>query len=63
MSRPVSPLYLNSFDGEFDDVPMVIGQRQASTLENFYKVRNKLVRRAGQSALGSASLSPDEDLR
>ena len=59
MPRPGSPLHVFSFDGENDDVPMTIGQTQASVLENWTKKRKTLVRRRGQSLLATASLSID----
>ncbi len=59
MPRPFSPLHVFDFLGENDDVPMTIGQAQASTLENWTKKRKTLVRRRGQSLVGEATLMID----
>jgi len=61
--RGTSPLRVSNFLGENDDVPMEVAETQASTLENLYKSRQKLVRRKGTSALGSSNLSPDQNLQ
>jgi hypothetical protein len=46
-----------------DDLPLQIGEEQASTLTNWYKDRRKLKRRKGQLTLGAAALSPDQNLK
>jgi len=61
--RGTSPLRVSNFLGENDDVPMEVAETQASTLENLYKSRQKLVRRKGTAALGSSNLSPDQNLQ
>jgi len=45
-----------------DDVAAEIPEAAASVLANLYPVRNKLVRRKGTSPLGTAALSPDQNL-
>lgn len=62
MPKPFTHLRVSSFLGENDDTPVAIEDSQASTLQDFVKDRRKLKRRKGTSALGSASLSPDESL-
>ena len=62
MARPVSVIRSANFLGLDDDLAAQIGETQASTLENVIKVRKKLVRRGGQTALGAAVVSPDQDL-
>ncbi len=62
MPRPTTLLTWRDFEGEFDGVPIEAGQYQASLLQNLYKKQGALVRRAGISPLGSAALSPDQDL-
>jgi hypothetical protein len=62
VAKPFSILRTASFLGENDDTPVAIDNDQATTLQDWLKDRKKLKRRKGTSALGSASLSPDESL-
>jgi hypothetical protein len=62
MPRPLTTIRVSDFLGENDDTPASIEDRQGSTVQDWYKDRRKLKRRKGFSALGSASLSPDQNL-
>jgi hypothetical protein len=62
LPKPFTILRTSSFLGENDDTPVSIDDAQASTLQDWLKDRKKLKRRKGTSALGSASLSPDQSL-
>lgn len=65
MPRPTSTVRAGGsqsadFLGLNDATAVSIGEAQASVLQNLVKKRRSLKRRGGQSALGSASLSPDQ---
>jgi hypothetical protein len=62
MPKPFTHIRVSNFFGENDDTPVSIEDGQASTLQDFVKDRKKLKRRKGTDALGSASLSPDQNL-
>jgi hypothetical protein len=61
MPRPYTPTRVSTFEGLVDDVPIEIDEAQASTLQNLYRIRKKLVRRKGTNPL-AAALSPDQNL-
>ncbi len=61
-TRPYSIIRVSDFKGLNDGLTTEPGDDQASTFTNGYKKKRKMVRRKGQSVLGSASLSPDQNL-
>jgi hypothetical protein len=61
MPRPTTPFRVNFFQSLSDDSPVEIGPDQAHTLENLYRDRGKLKRRAGSAALGTGALAPARD--
>lgn len=62
MPRPYSPLRVSDFVSYEDAPAITIDEAAASALENWYKIRKRLVRRKGQAYLGSGNLSPNQDL-
>ena len=48
MPRNTQTVRVSQFLGFDDELPISIGEKAASRLENFYRVGNSLARRAGQ---------------